>query len=117
MAKSYTLKGPGRLHSKVIVSDQDAHWLNAYAYSVSKSGNSFKVQRRDGNRGLKIMLKSDIFGNAVQVLHVNGNPLDFRRSNCTIVTKADKARLMLLDEKIGCSFSPRRNFKADSPNV
>lgn len=117
MAKSYTLKGPGTLHSKVIVSDQDAHWLNAYKYVVTQKTKSKVVQRMDSARGLKINLSSDIYGEGTRILHVNGNPLDLRRSNCTLITRADAARLMFLDEKIGCSFSPRRNFKVEASNV
>lgn len=117
MAKSYTLKGPGTLHSKVIVSDQDAHWLNAYKYTVMNTRKQMVVVRSGAGRGIHKLLKADIYGENIQLLHINGNPLDFRRTNCTIVTKADKARLMLLDEKIGCSFSPRRNFKVEVPNV
>ena len=116
MAKSYTVKGPGTSRSTIIVSDQDAHWLNAYRYIVS-SGGRLQAKRRDSAKSCEINLTTDIFGKGVQVLHINGNPLDFRRSNCTIMTPADKARLMLLDEKIGCSFSPRRNFKAKASNV
>lgn len=117
MAKSYTLKGPGALHSKVIVSDQDAHWLNAYKYIVTNRRKTATVIRSGAGQGISKLLKADIYGENIQLLHINGNPLDFRRSNCTIVTKADKARLMLLDEKIGCSFSPRRNFKVETSDV
>jgi hypothetical protein len=112
MAKSYMLKGPGHRHTKVIVSDQDAHWLNVYVYTVNAGrGKMIVAKRRDSAKSLAVTLQSDIYGKGTRVLHVNGDPMDFRRSNCTLITRQDHGRLMILDEMFGCSVSPRRQPK------
>lgn len=107
MAKRFIIRQTrgARRKVEVIVSDQDAYLLRTHIYQLKffPTGQVF-VHRHIA--GEYIGLAIDIFGDGI-LLHTNGNPLDFRRTNCTVMNRKDSAHLIRLDEKLGNHFNPR----------
>ena len=101
MAQAFNIKTKSRtgqdVITKIIVSDQDAHWLRAYKYRVESGIKNPRVVRSAGQHNIVYMLGHDIYNSqGKNILHINGNPFDFRRSNVTILDDSEYGKALNL---------------------
>ena len=102
MAQAFNIKTKTRAGSimttKVIVSDEDAHWLRAYKYRIENGiGKNPRVCRSAGQHNIVYMLGHDIYNSqGKNILHINGNPFDFRRSNVAILDDSEYGKALNL---------------------
>jgi hypothetical protein len=78
----------------ILVDPEDEHLLNKYQWYVSNTGYVVSDQRRSRNKNPtgEILLLHRVIMNPDKskvVDHINGNPLDNRRSNLRIATPAE----------------------------
>lgn len=78
-----------------LVDDDDYLWLNQFKWCVSKRRHLFTAVRRlpDSAKGVrgKLILMHHALMNDKPIDHINGNPLDNRRSNLRVCTQSENA--------------------------